>query len=59
MLLKDGFEGSVQLGTWICGLRIRTNAKKKKKKGKKKHKKNANEKDFLLYFRETYHFQVF
>lgn len=54
VLSKESLEYPVKLMTWIYGLKIKTKAKTKKKKEEKR--KNANEKDFLLYFRQTYHF---
>lgn len=53
VLSKESLEYPVKLMTWIYGLKIKTEAKTKKKR---KKRKNANEKDFLLYFRQTYHF---
>lgn len=66
VLLRDKFDCSVKLKTWIYDLRIRKQMQKKSKKKKRKKKKNEKggermgEQDFLLYFRgwKVYHFQV-
>ena len=57
---KESFEFPGKLITWRYDLKKskqRQKQKKKKKKEKrKKEKKCKQEKDFLLYFRQTYHF---
>lgn len=66
VLLRDKFDCSVKLKTWIYDLRIRKQMQKKKSKKEKKERKRRmkrgergwDEQDFMLYFREckVYHF---
>lgn len=55
---KESFEFPGKLITWRYDLKKskQRQKQKKKKEKRKKEKKCKQEKDFLLYFRQTYHF---
>lgn len=55
---KESFEFPGKLITWLYDLKKskQKQKRKKKKRKEKKRKKCKREKDFLLYFRQTYHF---
>lgn len=53
---KESFEFPGKLITWIYDLKKSKQKQKQKKKKRKEKKRKKREKDFLLYFRQTYHF---